>query len=400
MRTLHLVALAGAACISNGSTLAGDAPSGGPAAGGPAAGKVPVETFFKGKIVKLEGRSIELAYDFATATQLEDFEPSIPFRAIKTIASSLMNGQLHLTGTGSFRHKAIFGETIAAAVTLTPVKNRDFGLAVTEERESEVFTLYCLYDRYFGAGDNVHVPQNMIIKFIPRDPKVNTDGRQDWRYCGSRGQKPEIERGVPYKVTMERAANESRFTVADWESKGKEASRDLTSQRFALYAYDGDFKADDLTLRGMLDPAYIERNKIDLASWKPPAPEGSPASGAPAGVGAVPEAAARLRARIAGYPLETKPSEMAALLRDPSLPADVRAEAVQKAVATGQKKIVPFLVDGLYAEDEASRRDSYEVLTKLCAKSFGYRADAAPEARKKAIPAINEYLKKHAPEFQ
>jgi hypothetical protein len=373
------------------------------------AAKVPVERFFKGRITKLDGPNIEIAYDFENAAQLDDFEISIPFRAIQTVARVLENGQVRITGTGSLRHKALFGKTVGATATLTPNKNKDFGFAVTEERESEVFTLYCLYDRYFGAGDNVKVPQNMIIKFIPRDPKANKAGQQDWRYCGSRGQKPEIERGQPYKVEIERGDNQSRLVINDWESKGKEASRDLTSQAVALYAYDGDFKADDLVVRGTLDAGWVERNHIDLTTWKPPVPPADaaapgtgtkPVGGGKPVAGIAPEAAASVRAKIAGWPSETKPAEMAALLRDAGVPESLRTEAAQKAVDAGEKKLVPYLVDGLYADDEAARRLSGDVLSKLAGKSFGYRADAPEDQRKKAIQSINEYLKKHTAEFQ
>ena len=357
-------------------------------------GKVPVEQFFKGRIQKLTGRDIEIVYDFENAAQLDDFDVSIPFRAVRTVARAIEGGRLHVTGTGSVRHKAVFDKSVGASVTLTPAKNRDFGLAVTEERESEVFTLYCLYDRYFGLGDNVHVPQNMVIKFIPRDPKANKEGQQDWRYCGSRGQQPEIERGRPYKVEIARGDNRSKFVIGDWSSEGKEASRDLLTQMVALYGYDGDFRADDLVVRGSLDAGFVERHKIDLGTWKPPADAAKPVAGAAA------EVTERVRARIAGWPAETKAPEMAALLRDASLPAELRAEAAQRAIEAGAKKLVPYLVDGLYADDEVARRLSNEALTKLAGRSFGFRADAPAEQRKKAIQSVNEYLQKHATEFQ
>jgi hypothetical protein len=107
-----------------------------------------------------------------------------------------------------------------------------------------------------------------------------------------------------------------------------------------------------------------------------------------------------VRAKIAGWPSETKPAEMAALLRDAGVPESLRTEAAQKAVDAGEKKLVPYLVDGLYADDEAARRLSGDVLSKLAGKSFGYRADAPEDQRKKAIQSINEYLKKHTAEFQ
>src|SRR5678816_501041 len=100
-KVTDLASLAGVTAVALatlGATLAaaGDGPP--PPA---AAAKVPVEQFFKGRITKLDGPSIEIAYDFENAAQLDDFEISIPFRAIQTVARVLENGQLRITGTGS-----------------------------------------------------------------------------------------------------------------------------------------------------------------------------------------------------------------------------------------------------------------------------------------------------------
>jgi hypothetical protein len=171
----------------------------------------------------------------------------------------------------------------------------------------------------------------------------------------------------------------------------------------SLYGYEADFKVDDLVVRGTLDPGWIERSRVDLSTWKPPAPKppadpNAPAK--PAAPAAASDLAARVRAKIDGWPAETKPAELAALLRDAAVPEDLKSEAAQKAVAAGEKRLVPFLVDGLYADDEPSRRLSYDALAKLAGKSFGYRSDAPEEQRKKAIQAVNDYLRKHAAEFQ
>ncbi len=365
---------------------------------GPGGGPIPVDRFFKGKVVKVDGLEIELRYDFEDAAQLADFELSIPFRAIQTVARTHHAGQVRITGTGSLRHRAVFDASVAASAKLTPNKNRDFGFAVSEERESEVFTLYCLYDRYFGAGDNVHVPQNMVIKFLARDPKVNKDGLQDWRYCGSRGQKPEIVRGKAYDVQIARAGLESRLAVDDWESKGKEAGRELTSQMVALYGYDADFKVDDLVVRGTLQAEWVEKNRIDLASWTPPPAETSASPAQPPAPES--EEVARIRARIAAYPAETRPNALAALIRDASVPEALRAEAVQRVAAVGRRQIVPYLVDGLHAPDEPSRRLSFEAMKPLLGRAFAFRADAPEETRLRAIQGINEHLRKNSADFE
>ncbi len=368
-----------------------------PAEDAPAAsGKVALADFFKGKLVRATPKGeIELAYDFEDAAQLDDFEITCPFRAIVTTKRAVEQGRLRLEGTGSLRHKAVFGERVGGEASFTPMRTRDFGFAVSEQRESEVFTLYCVQDQYFSRGDGVFTPQNMVIKFIPRDPKVNKDGMQDWRYCGSRGPKPDIQRGVALSLRIERGDNQSEMWMEGFHSKGKEAGRDLTSQMLALYTYDSDVKVDDLIVRGVLSPEYVAAHNLDLNVPEPATEE--PAATDP---GIDPALAARVREQVAAYPATTKAPEMARLLRDTAVPEALRAEAVERIVAVADKRIVPLLIDGLYSEEEASRRLANDVVKALVPRNFGFKSDAPEDKRRKAITALNEYIRKNAAQFQ
>ncbi len=389
-----LIAACGAAAA------AGDDAANAANAAGNAAGNdlVPVTEFFKGRVTRLTRRGeIAILYDFEDPAQLADFELSLPFRAVRTVKATNERGRLRVVGTGSFRHRAVFDGLVGADGTFTPRQPRDFGYAVTEERESEVFTLYCVQDRYFGLGDGVSHPQNMIIKFIARDPRVNRGGYQDWRYCGSRGQKPAIRRGEPVGVRIEREGLESRMWLRDWKSKGREAGRDLSSQMIAVYTYDSDVLVDDLTISGRLSPAFVERHRLDLSV--PIASPGGEGEG-DAAPEIDPAEAARVRALIAAYPLQTTAPMIAKLLRDTSMPLALRQEAVERVVAVGAKKVVPFVVEGLYATDEESRRLSIDVVRGLVGRSFGYRADAPDAKRSKAIATLNSYLQKRSRDFR
>ena len=372
------------------------APQGAPAADAP----VPVTEFFRGRVTRLTKQGeISIHYDFEDAAQLADFEKSLPFRAIPTVQATHDGGRLRVKGTGSFRHRGVFDGLVGGDAAFTARQPRDFGYAVTEERESEVFTLYCVQDRYFGLGDGVHHPQNMIIKFIPRDPNVNKDGYQDWRYCGSRGQKPEIRRNDTLRVRIEREGIESRMWMLDWKSKGREAGRDLSSQMIAIYTYDSDVEVDDLTISGRLSPAFVERHRIDMSvEIGEPDPEDAPGEPEPAAID--PAETERVRGILADYPLKTAAPALVKLLCDPSVPLPLREEAVQRAKEVGAKNVVPFAVQGLYSEDEDTRRLSIHLIEGLVGKDFGYRADAPEEKRGKAVAALNAHLLKRAHEFR
>jgi len=361
--------------------------------------KVSVTEFFRGNVVKLTKKGeIEIHYDFEDAGQLADFEAALPYRAIRTAVQSIERGQLRIKGTGSFRHKAVFGKRVESSATFTPLKPQNFGFAVTEERESEVFTLYCVQDRYFSLGDGVTTPQNMIIKFIPRDPKINRDGFQDWRYCGSHSRKPEIQRGTPVEVRITREDNKSEMRLLDWKSGGKEWDRDLTSQMVAAFTHDSDVRIDNWVVAGVLSPDYVARHHLDLSEE---IAAGDPnADDTPAMPELDPIQAERVRATIAAYPFKTKPSAMARLLRDAGIPAVLREEAAARALDIGQKAIVPFLVDGLYADDESCRQTSFLALDGLIGKSFSFRADAPEDKRRKAIAKLNAYIAKYRRKFE
>ena len=367
--------------------------------------KVPLSEFFAGKVVSVKkNREVELLYDFDDPGQLIDFEATIPFRAIQTVKFVADKGRIRLKGTGSMRHKAVFKEKVWVEVDFTTVRNHDFGFAITEERESEVYTLYCIYDLYFSAGDGVLTNQNMIIKFIPRDPKANADGFQDWRYCGSRGPKPKIVRGATYKVSASRGENKSGMwisgeTIKEWHSRPqKEAGRDLTSQMVAIYGYDTDVRFDNLRIRGNLDPGYVKRHRLDVTPME--TEDDDPAVEEDLGPQLPEDEMARVRVRINRYPVKTKPVTLAKMLRNPELPYELRDEAAARAESVGSKRIVPYLLDGLAAEDALSRTYSLRVFKSLVGKTFGYRVDGPLSSRSGSMKRINAYIMKRQKDFE
>lgn len=393
-------ALAAASAILACAVFAPGASAGDePAVPPPAQPGIPVQNLFNGKVLSVKGRTVEIAYDFESAAQLADFGPSCPFRAIDDAKFKHERGRVLFTGTGSMRHKAVFEDKVSMSAKFTPRKPRDFGFVASEDRESDIFTLYCCYDRYFSASDNVHIPQNMVIKFLARDLK-NKDGMQDWRYCGSRGQNPEIRTGESYKVTMARNGLESQMTIGDaFTSKGKEAGREMVGLRLSVYGYDASFEVDDLVVKGDLDKDWIAKNNVDLASFKPPVAAPVDAGG-PAEPQIPDSVRERIRTQIADYPVGTKPPAMAALLRDEKIPASLRLEAAEKAKSVASKKIVPHLVDGLYSADLEARKLSFDVLKTLTGKTFSYRPEGPEDQRKRAIQQVNDHLQKNAAEFQ
>lgn len=358
---------------------------------------VPLSEHFHGQASVNKKGVVTLRYDFEDAAQLADFTRSRPFQARDAdVAFKLEGGQVHLEGTGSMRHVAVFADRVEAEANFTPNRNRDFGFAVTEFNGSDVFTLYCVYDRYFSASDGVFKPQNMIIKFLPKAARAEGDGLQDWRYCGSRGQKPEILRRRTYRVSIAREDMESRLDIDDWTSKGREAGRPLVGPMVAVYGHQGDVLFDDLIIRGRLAPDYVEEHRLDLT----PTPGAEEDEAEETGPEFTEEQVAAVRSRIGDYPRLTRHLDLAELIRDASIPAELRGEAVERATLVEDRRIVPYLLDGLYAEDEPSRALSWQLFDALVDKRFTFRPDAEEESRSRAIKKIVKYLEEHAADFR
>ena len=370
----------------------------------PSSAKIPLTEFFKGRVVAADkDGNVTLRYDFEDAAQLADFGEALPFKAVSTIKVEHKNGRIRLRGTGGWRHRAVFDGTVEAKATFIPHRPYDFGFAVTESRRGEIFTLYCVRDRYFSKGDGVLTPQNMIIKFIPRVGGQKTTGVQDWRYCGSRGPKPAIRTAQSIDVSIRREGLESVMEIRDtgesdttFKAKGKEADRDLADQMVAVYGYETDVRFDDLVVSGRLSAAFVEQHSLDLdVEIQAPEEEGPPAAD---GYGE--EATTLLRERIAAYPLHTKPADVVKLLRDASIPVELRREVAARAVSVGKKNLVPLLIDALYDEEESTRGLAIEVVDGLAGRTFGFKAGGSEARRKKAIKALTEYVQKNARQFR
>ena len=358
---------------------------------------IPVADHFRGKVSVDKKGVVTIRYDFSDALQLEDFTQYRPFQARDGAADYKIEVErLHLTGTGSMRHRAVFEDRVEAHADFTPTRNRDFGFAITERSESDVFTLYCVYDRYFSASDGVFKPQNMIIKFLPRAARIEADGLQDWRYCGSYGPDPQISRGRTYRVAVSREGLQSRMDIDDWTSKGREAGRELVGPMVAVYGHDADVVFDDLVIRGKLASDYVKKHKLDLTPTEDDVVEET----VEAGPTLTPEQEAAVRTRIGDYPRLTKPADLAELLRDTSIPVELRQEAVERAKLVEMPQVVPFLLDGLYSEHEDVRGLSWDLFSALVKKKFTYRANGDEASRSRAIKKIIKYLEKNAADYR
>ena len=113
-----------------------------------------------------------------------------------------------------------------------------------------------------------------------------------------------------------------------------------------------------------------------------------------------PEQTAAVRTRIADFPRLTRPADLAELLRDTSIPVELRQEAVERAKLVEMPQVVPFLLDGLYSEHEDVRALSWELFDALVKKKFTYRPNGDEATRSRAMKKIVKYLEKNAADFR
>ena len=100
--------------------------------------------------------------------------------------------------------------------------------------------------------------------------------------------------------------------------------------------------------------------------------------------------------------LEISPfaEKVAAILADPNAEPRLRTEAAIALKKMREKDSIPFLVEGLKAENEDIRRFSAEALYGITGRKHGYNYDDPPEKRKKAIAEWKQWWKENSDTFE
>jgi hypothetical protein len=181
-----------------------------------------------------------------------------------------------------------------------------------------------------------------------------------------------------------KSGKSDEFMIADTTMKGKEPGRRLNDMYVGAYIVKGTCVIDNVTVRGKISPRWLKEAGVELALKEPPKPVKVSAA----------DRAAKEKVAALGKK-EIQAEDLFEVLEDAEVSEDVREEAAEALIATGDKKLVSPLVSLLYSEDETTRKLANDVIKALTGKSFGFNASADEEKRSKAIQKILKHIKKN-----
>ncbi len=363
---------AGAVAIALAVALL-SAPDGGAVAqdGGPAG--VQPQAFFKGKVLSMKGRRIELSYDFQDPAQIADWTHTHPFLTPPTTGGwRVEGGALRGEGSCAARHRAVFDGDVAVEATISSEKARDFGAVVISE-EGTTFTLFSLNDAYFSFKDGRLPNEHMVTTFLPAG--TGPGGTTFWRYVQT-VYEPRVG-ADPVKISLRKKGANNEFRFAGTGRLGGDDVEARVGPAFfpAFYVIESRAVVKDVKVSGILSTAWLRQNGI---AFEDTVPEG-PKPGDP------PPAAGGPPSRVEDAPWRA----LAAVVANGSLSREEREKAAKDLIATKEKRAVRAMIDILYNEaDEDGREIAYGVFKGISGKDAGYRPTGDAEARQKSMENV------------
>jgi len=345
---------------------------------------------FKGRIVKIKKNVVTIYYDFEDPEQLLDFEDARPPRLLDATQNRVRieGGRLVLEGSSAIRHRMEGQGRLLANFYVRVGRQHNVGTVFTEPVLSDFYIVLDLFDgRFYGDGALLLAACGLHEDEGAQDLAT---GLVNWRDIF----KSDVHKKVPLGADTEVEVYKDGWTeycrVADVEGKGssKGKCKEMKTYQFGLWVHQSRATFDDLTLVIELTDEFLDLNDLraDIdVEW-----EETPETGPLAGVVGVPPRARRL---VEAYATgEGDGRDIVTVVLSAGLPLRAREVAAKLLTERRDPKVVPFLIDGLYAEDKHSRRLAIDVIKSIVGKNFGYSPTASEKERSKAIQKLNAHL--------
>jgi hypothetical protein len=347
------------------------APPAAPAQDAPPAAGSPPSAHFRGKVVSMKGRRIELSYDFSDPVQAGDFAAATPFVAPPSSGGwRIESGALRGEGSCAFRLKAVFEGEVRVEATISSERARDYGVVVMSE-DSPTLTLFALADRFFSLKDNRNPLQHQITTFLPPGAVGGADTA--FRYVHTTWEPAVGPESI--KIDVRKKGPRNDFTFATAGKLGGEDKEAVVGPRLgaAFYCIDSRAVVDDVRISGVLCPKWLKQVGIAFDD-KTPTEDPAPAPGPTNGGAAKPDGAA-----------------LARKVADRSLPRDEREAAAKALIETKDRKQMRPMITVMYDDDDKVGRElAAQVFKGLSGKESGYRHDITAESRQKAMSKVWE----------
>lgn len=367
-----LLLLAGPAGAQDG----GGAPGGG--------APKPLKDLFKGKVVSVKGRRIDIAYDFSDPVQAQDWASSYPFLRPATSGGFRLDGKaLRGDGNAGWRHRAVFDGDLRLTATIACEDAKNFGAVVMDEDRTQ-FDLFGLADTVFSLMDRKAPLQHMLTTFLPSGQGAG--GNTEWRYVAT-SYEPRVGTD-PLEISVRKrgAMNEFRFGASGRLSGNDREARVGGRLAVAFYVLGSKVVVTKASVSGVLDAKWLREQGAAFEDSTPEDPD--PLEGEkekpkdpapPAGGG--PDA----KGPAAG----TEWAVLAGKLGNPSLPKEEREKAAAALVEGKERLALRAMIDLMYNEEDLLGRDlAARVFRGISGKETGFRADLPKDARLKVMPRV------------
>ena len=355
--------------------LLGAAPAGAQDGG---LGAKTVKDLFKGKVVSVKGRRVEVSYDFSDPVQAEDWVSTYPFLRPASNGSFRIEGKaLKGSGYAGWRMKATFDGDLRLVATISSEEARDFGAIVLDEKGSQ-FDLFSLSDTVFSGLDNKDPLQNMITSFLPAGG--GPGGSTVWRYVKT-SYEPRVGT-APFEMTVRKrgAMNEFRFGAGRLSGEDKETR---VGPRMApgFFTLGSRVTVAKATVSGVLDAEWLKDQGVVFEDTVPEDPDPlEPDKGGDKAKDPTPGPDAKVPNPATGdWMLQ------AGKVLNGSLPRDERERAGDALIDSKEKRAARPMIDAMYSDDQVAREIGARVFKGLSGKEIGFKPALPKDERVKAM---------------
>jgi hypothetical protein len=344
---------------------------------------------FHGKVVKIKKKKVTIYYDFEDPAQLKDFEDARPPRLLDASQTRafIQGGRLVLEGSSSIRHKMEGRGELRANFFVRVGKQWNVGTVFTEPVMSDYFVVMNLFDgRFYESGMML-----LAACGLKEDEGADIDPELvNWRDIVGANLKKKVKVGQDAEIEVYKDGwtEYVRVNDQDWKGSSRGKCKQMDSYQFGFFVHNSRATFDDLTITFELTDEFLDLNNLKAAvdvEW-----EEVPETGPLAGVRGVPP---RIRTQVEEYAAgKGNGRDVIHALLNSGLEKKAREIFAKVLAERRDPKMVPPLIDGLYAEDKLTRKLAIGVIKSIVGKTFGYSPTGGDKARSKAIQKLNSYL--------
>jgi len=351
----------------------------------------PIDEVLKGEVRSFDGRTVEVRYDFKDEDQLQDFPLFKPIQVEGPFARKWWDTSLNIRGTGGVVWRVVCRKSVEMDCEIRFSKSMDVGGFVGEERVSDEYSLYSIFDKFFQNKDTPGSPKaHMICRFLRRAP--DSGGDLAFRYIVRKGTPP-VSPGKPVRFKFGRSGPDGYMEIDGNRMDGSDPWPALRGLRAGFYLVENEAWISSVVLKGDVDPEWAKEAGVDMEHVVRPSKKGVERAPTDADRRAVEVVAqARTGALSAGSLLP--------VIEDATLLESVREDAGKALEEVGEMKILPRLVPLLESPDLPCRRIADHAVSKIAGRSFGFNPEATEEKRRKSVRTLLDWIERNPGKFR